>query len=107
MGNYTTKEQSERLMNVLNIPPSTADLVSVKTSMGGHLTLFPDDMEDGDYVEYPIWSLGRLFEIAFACIDVDHISIYRDENYIDDLMHFIEYSECEHVFDYSKLKNIH
>ena len=106
MKNYTTKEQSERIMNVLMIPASTADFVYVKTIKGGHRISFPDDMEDGDYVEYPVWSLGRLFDIAFACIDVRCISIYRGENHIDDLMHFIEYSEAEHVFNYSNLYEI-
>lgn len=103
---YTTKEQSEHLMNVLNIPASTADLVCVKTRGGGRLVISPDDMVYGDYVEYPVWSLGRLFDIAFTCIDVACISIYRDENHIDDLMHFIEYSEVEHVFNYSNICKI-
>ena len=62
MKNYTTKEQSERIMNVLMIPASTADLVYVKSIKGSHRISFPDDMEDGDYVEYPVWSLGRLFD---------------------------------------------
>ena len=51
MKNYTTKEQSERIMNVLMIPASTADLVYVKSIKGSHRISFPDDMEDGDYVE--------------------------------------------------------
>ena len=103
---YTTKEQSERIMNVLNIPASTADFVYVKTSMGGHLLLSPDDMEYGDYVEYPVWSLGALFDVAFTCIDVNSIIIHRNENNIDELIRFIEFCESSHGFDYSKLKNI-
>lgn len=106
MKNYTTKEQSERLMDVLNIPASTADFVYVKSIKGSHRISFPDDMEYGDYVEYPVWSLGRLFDITFACTDWGCIPIYRDENHIDDLMHFIEYSEAEHVFNYSNISKI-
>ena len=101
--NYTTKEQSERLMEVLHIPASTADLVYVKTDMGGHLLLFPEDMIDGDYVEYPVWSLGRIVDIILTCIEIDHICVYRGENHIDDLLHFIEYSQVGHTFDFSKL----
>ena len=106
MKNYTTKEQSERLMDVLNIPASTADFVYVKSIKGSHRISFPDDMEYGDYVEYPVWSLGRLFDIAFACTELRCIPIYRDENHIDDLMQFIEYSEAEHVFNYSNICKI-
>ena len=103
---YTTKEQSEHLMNVLYIPASTADFVYVKTSAGGHLMVSPDDMENGDYVEYPIWSLGALLDITFTCIDVNSIVIHRDENNINELIHFIEFCESSHAFDYSKLKLI-
>ena len=106
MKNYTTKEQSERLMDVLNIPASTADFVYVKSIKGSHRISFPDDMEYGDYVEYPVWSLGRLFDITFACTDWGCIPVYRDENHIDDLMHFIEHSEAEHVFNYSNISKI-
>lgn len=101
--NYTNKEQSERLMEVLNIPASTADLVYVRTDMGGHLLLFPDDMIDGDYVEYPVWSVGRIIDIILTCVEIDHISVYKGENHIDDLLHFIEYSQVGHTFDFSKL----
>lgn len=104
MNNYTTKEQSERLMEVLHIPASTADLVYVRTPEGGHLMLFPDDMMYGDYVEYPVWSLGKILDIVLTCISIDHVCVYRDENHIDDLLHFIEYNQINHVFDYSKLE---
>ena len=106
MKNYTTKEQSERLMDVLNIPASTADFVYVKSIKGSHRISFPDDMEYGVYVEYPVWSLGRLYDITFACTDWGCIPIYRDENHIDDLMRYIEYSEAEHVFNYSNISKI-
>ena len=106
MKHYTTKEQSEHIMDVLNIPASTADFVYVKSIRGGHRISFPDDMEYGDYVEYPVWSLGRLYDITFACTDFICIPIYRDENHIDDLMRYIEYSEAEHVFNYSNISKI-
>ena len=103
-GNYTTKSQSEKLIE-LGINPSTADIVYIKTAEGGHLMLFPEDMVDGDYVEHVVWSVGNLMDIVFNCVDIGTLYFRKDKNKIDELIKFIETAISNHMFNFLKIEN--
>lgn len=96
--NYTTPEQSKRLLG-MGVPAWTADMYySRKTSP------LPLVREEGIRLynyNIPCWSVGRLMEIAAICFDIEFIQFY-DTNFIQQMMNKFEmYAEN---MDFSKLE---
>ena len=102
--NYTTHEQSKRLLE-LGVPEWTADCV---TSRYGGSTFFVQEcqllrrcIDSNNYV--PCWSVGRLIEIAFICsvYEIRTIDFWRNDHPMDDIIYEFENNKM----DYSKLND--
>lgn len=112
--NYTTPEQSKRLLE-LGVPADSADCYLLRTHTQGD-TFLPKILHGETYseldkftnmLEYlPCWSVGQLMRIRGICaIFPPHGSSFfahNDRYYIKSLMHIIE--KHPEWFDFSKLE---
>jgi hypothetical protein len=118
--NYTTPEQSERLLE-LGVPTDSADccLNSDSVIMLNGKTFQENYNEDLDFarlhlIEYPhyvpCWSVGRLIEIAKICSKSRYalrgFFLFLEECEADECMsQVMDYFEiCNYQFDFSKLE---
>lgn len=113
--NYTTYEQSKRLLG-LGVPSDSADcyLNSDSVIMLNGKTFQENYNEDLDLarlhlIEYPhyvpCWSVGRLIEIYCLAIGVEYIKIGISEISLIELMiKMIEIAVKVKTFDFSKLE---
>ena len=96
--NYTTKEQSDRLINA-GIPVSSADCY--------YLDLGLNEYSDRPYWGVstdgiPCWSVGRLFEIIAICLPAEIVISTDEYPYVlENILQVIE--DCIEEFDFSKL----
>ena len=78
--NYTTVEQSNRLVNYFGLLDDTADLMQMTDVDGDKFIVAVDDstqihelVESNPDDVIPIWSVGRLIEIYAIAMDSDSI----------------------------------
>jgi hypothetical protein len=105
--NYTTAEQSKRLLD-LGVPADSADCwiaicgyeiptfleVPYSEQMKRLVLLEPTECS-------PCWSVGRLIEIAFICSEVRTIDFWRNDIPINDIIYEFE----DNKMDFSKLED--
>ena len=104
--NYTTTEQSDRLINA-GVPASSADcyFYTKADKQPKILTTDKFDWLESPYI--PCWSVGRLIEIFDACYVGEEE--YRDTNLnfnchsVEDMVHMINYRYKLNDIDFSKL----
>ena len=78
--NYTTVEQSRRLVEYFGLPVDSADLMQITDEDGNEFIMVANDstqidelVESNPDKVIPIWSVGRLIEIYAIAIDSDAI----------------------------------
>lgn len=105
--NYTTPEQSKRLLE-LGVPADSADCYICTVGNLYNVTV-PQIRREGDasispYTHLPIWSVGRLMEIYDMCV-MNSTGSWADYttrlNYVNYLVSCFEISD----FDFSKLED--
>lgn len=123
--NYTTQEQSKRLLE-LGVPADSADCYYMAIGLDAEKYGYSDfpyfmttNYVDKEHViagiNIPCWSVGRLMEIYCLCscvsvpyiyynIDVTHIDIDND-TFINQIINNIKESIEEDDFDLSKLED--
>lgn len=105
--NYTTSEQSKRLLE-LGVPADSADVMFLGTDR-----YIVKDADDIYWLQHeiarPCWSLGRLIEIELTCREskdwlIPRLSIvYGSVSYVEEL---IRYMECkDNKYNFSNLED--
>lgn len=100
--NYTTTEQSDRLINA-GVPASSADcyFYTKADKQPKILTTDKFDWLESPYI--PCWSVGRLFEIIAICLPAEIVISTDEYPYVlDNILQVIE--DCIEEFDFSKLE---
>lgn len=113
--NYTTPEQSKRLLK-LGLPADSADMYYSKMStetfwslytIGSGATYTSISTPPYDFMFVPCWSVGRLMEIYHICW-VSKLSwscdFMESDNMIDDLIQSIELFYSHNMLDFSKVE---
>lgn len=118
--NYTTPEQSKRLLE-LGVPADSADIGIIEDAMCGGIELlrvpYSQWCKGYENISTPCWSVGRLIEIELLCREevegkLPRLSFYLGdepregnlgaERLIDALVQYFEQSEYQ--YDFSKLE---
>lgn len=113
--NYTTQEQSKRLLE-LGVPEDSADLYSnlgfenliwIRNTKNELSEDFFDALINGKSANIPIWSVGRLIEIITICREEIYTRLLfsRVDDYtnIENLIHYISAEIENGHIDFSKL----
>jgi len=113
--NYTTPEQSKRLLE-LGVPADSADCYLLRTYTKGdtfivevlHDELYSKKDKFTNMLEYiPCWSVGRLIEIYSLCVTCDpnvRSPMLGSCNNTELLVVMLEYAKGIYVLDFSKLE---
>lgn len=111
--NYTTPEQSKRLLE-LGLPADSADLYSslgfenlvwVRNTENELREDLFDALINGKSANIPIWSVGRLIEIYLLCHSYNFkYEFLAEEKLIDTIVSSIEYAIQDLDFNFSKLE---
>lgn len=105
--NYTTPEQSKRLME-LGLPADSADCYHNRIAEKPFILSMPysySNWDDKDNPPLPCWSVGRLIEIYLLCSAYNFkYEFLAEEKPIDTIVSSIEYAIQELDFDFSKLE---
>ena len=111
--NYTTVEQSKRLVEYFGLPVESADLMQI-TDVDGYefIVAANDSTQIHDLVEsnpdevIPIWSVGRLIEIYAIAMDSDAIEFDTYANSPCVLSELMEKFESSiNLLDFTRLYN--
>ena len=112
--NYTTPEQSKRLLK-LGVPADSADayvslgfenLIWIRNTKNELSEDFFNALINGKSANIPIWSVGRLMEIydICRCYDGDWDEVCGKETYIETYVSAIEEAVLDDMLDFSKLE---
>ena len=111
--NYTTVEQSKRLVEYFGLLVDTADLMQITDVDGGEFIMAVNDSTQiHDLVEsnpdkvIPIWSVGRLIEIYAIAMDSDFIEFDTYANSPCVLTELLEkFENSIDLLDFTRLYN--
>lgn len=110
--NFTTPEQSERLLE-LGVPADSADCyhndIAGKPFLIPYGTLFSDARHQFSKNTLPCWSVGRLMEIFDKCFTgkdgkwCSHREMQEGQTYMNYIMYVFRVNS--YMFDFSKLED--
>ena len=111
--NYTTVEQSNRLVNYFGLLDDTADLMQITDEDGNEFIMMANDstqihelVESNPDKVIPIWSVGRLIEIYAIAMDSDFIEFDTYANSPCVLSELMEKFESSiDLLDFTRLYN--
>lgn len=108
--NYTTLEQSNRLVEYFGLPVDSADLIQITDVDGDEFIVAVNDKtqikSNPDEVVIPIWSVGRLIEIYAIAMDSDFIEFDTYANNPCVLTELLEkFENSIDLLDFTRLYN--
>lgn len=108
--NYTTLEQSKRLVEYFGLPVDSADLIQITDVDGDEFIVAVNDKtqikNNPDEVVIPIWSVGRLIEIYAIAMDSDFIEFDTYANSPCVLTELLEkFENSIDLLDFTRLYN--
>ena len=105
--NYTTVEQSKRLVEYFGLPVDSADLMKITDVDGDEFIVAVNDKTQIHPDEaIPIWSVGRLIEIYAIAMDSDFIEFDTYANSPCVLSELMEKFENNiNLLDFTRLYN--
>lgn len=105
--NYTTPEQSKRLLE-LGVPADSADLGIIVDAMYCGIEILQEPYSQwckgNENISMPCWSVGRLIEIYVTCKNLEfaQFDIKPNMNIINEIIERYELSVA--ILDFSKLE---
>lgn len=111
--NYTTVEQSNRLVNYFGLTIDSADLMQITDENGNEFIMMANDstqiselVESNPDEVIPIWSVGRLIEIYAIAMDSDFIEFDTYANSPCVLTELLEkFENSIDLLDFTRLYN--